>query len=92
MVTSLSNLRSTNGGGQRKVFVTANNDATATNSVIDFLVAGVNHSVTAILDANDTRELSVSHNQAGSVFVVATASGSQAITSKFLDLNADHSF
>ncbi len=92
MVTSLSNLRSTNSGGQRKVFVTVANDAQAGQTSLDFLIAGANHTKDVPLGVNETTEVEMPHQKTGSGFVVVTASGSQAATSKFLDLDAPNSF
>ncbi len=88
MVTALEALRSTNVGGVKSVTILAENDAIACTSTIDFLILGQNFSQSVQLDANDSKLVKVTHDKSGLSFVMVTASGSSASTSKALDLDA----
>ena len=88
MVKSLTILNSSNVGGVKKVEVTVSNDATACTTTIDFLIQGQNHSTTVTLAANQQTPVEVTHQKSGLSFVLVTASGSMAGSSKLLDLDA----
>jgi len=88
MVTSLTALRSSNDSNGKRVSVLATNDSSPTTTTIDFLIVGENHSVSVTLAAGETKPVETSHQKSGVGFVVVTASGSMASTSKLLDLDA----
>lgn len=91
MILSLTGLRAVNAAGTRTVGVIATNDAVPVTATFDFMILGENHPVTESLGAGESKFVSVKHQKSGQSFVVVTASGSQASTTKFLDLDADSS-
>lgn len=93
MIIGLTNLRSTNSNGSRSIYVTVTADGQQTDTTLNFLICNNNYPLDIVLGPNQSKEVSVNHNESGQCWVVVTdSSNTQMSTRKFLNLDALESF
>lgn len=91
MIANLTNLRSTNNNGSRRVHVTVEAGGRQIYAALGFLIRGKFYKMNIQLEPNQSCEVSLKHAETGICWVNVVDSEMQLGLGKFLDLDAPES-